>query len=205
MKIVNGLAITLIFIGAVGFFAVVICHVVSYTGIRMLSTKIRFPLGQTGGFAVSNEGHIIHYSGYNRLEIFSNEGCFLRGWFVYTPFSNAEIRVDPNNLIHLVSQQNRHLVFDIKGNIIMDSVEEGIYDHFSKLNRNRVHRDSKGNIYKLSGSFPRIGVIKVTSSGTEFIDITEPFYFWPFGGGLTSLLFLIPGILIWNVVSWAGK
>ena len=127
-------------IGAIGFVAYFACHGLSYAGARMVSSKIHFPLGRTLEFTVGGEGRIIHYSDLRRLEIFDKDGRFLKGWFVYAPTLHAEIRVDPNNHIHFVTSDDKHFVFDIEGNILEESEDEGIDDRFSELNQNREHR-----------------------------------------------------------------
>lgn len=187
-------------IGAIGFVAYFLCHGLSYAGVRMVSAKIRFPLGERRAFTVGKEGHIIYYSDLSRLEVFDPQGRFLKGWFVYTPSLSAQIRTDPNNHIHIASADDKHLVFDIDGNILEESEEAGVYDRFFELNQNREHRDNEGNTYTLWGNVLRAGVIKLTAGGEEFIDITEPFYLWPFRGLRAALLFLffslIPAAII---------
>jgi hypothetical protein len=162
----------------------------------MVSSTIRFPLGFVRGLTVGPKGRIIYFSDQNRLQIFSNEGRFLRGWFVYTSKQCAPVYVDANDHIHVIPDDHKHVVFDFEGNLLKESREPGVQERFFKLHEKRVLQDSQGNVYRLRWNVTRIGVLKVGRAGEQFIDITEPFYLWPFRGLMAVFVFLIPSILI---------
>ena len=202
-KIVKILLVSWLLIGALGLFVIFVCAGMSYCGLQGISSQIRFPIGEATSFAVDREGHIFCYAGsLCRLQIFNKQGGFLRGWFVYTAFSTGKLYTDPNDHIHVVTSVDDHFIFDFSGNKLRESKEEGIYDR--RIARSEVHhRDSKGNIYKVHRGILRTQILKVNPMGEDSVIITDPFYFFPFRGGLSAaLFFLFPLFILIGIMAW---
>lgn len=125
------------------------CEGISYLGIRMASSTMRFPLGDLGDFAVFEDGRIACFCrDHVRVQIFSEEGQFLRGWFLFTPRGNiVNVRVDPNDQIYVINYENKHFVFNYNGDIIKESKGKGIYRHDPSLSKEH-RRDSNGCYYE---------------------------------------------------------
>lgn len=205
-KIIKILLVSWLAVGVLGLLVVFICAGMSYCGLQGISSQIRFPIGELTSFAVDKEGRIFCYAGsLCRLQIFNKQGDFLRGWFVLTAFSTGKLYTDPNEYVNVVSSLDDHFIFDLGGNKLRESKEEGIYDRTYKMETSGIlHRDNEGNIYKGRRGILRTQILKVNPMGEESIVVTDSFYFFPFRGGVSIALFFMPpmfiliGIRAWN-------
>jgi len=193
-------------IGALGLFVIFVCAGMSYCGLQGISSQIRFPIGELTSFAVDKEGRIFCYAGsLCRLQIFNKHGGLMRGWFVYTAFSTGKLYTDPNDYVHVVSSLDDHFIFDLGGNKLRESKkEEGIYDRTYKMETSGVlHHDNKGNTYKVRRGILRTQILKVNPMGEESVVVTDPFYFFPFRGGVSAaLFFLFPLFILIGIMAW---
>lgn len=179
-------------IGFIGLIAFPICHGLSYAKIRMVSTIMRFPLEEPEDIAVDKKDNIVVYSrDHHRLQIYRNNGKLLRGWFVYTGNRTARIHIDTNNSIHLATMYDEHYVFDIYGNLSKQFEEEGIFEKFCLMDTPEKIRDSKGNTYKMSQTFFRTRIFKITREGSRKVVISDPIYLWIFRGFFPNVFFCV--------------
>lgn len=179
-------------LGVIGLFAPPICLGLSYAKIRMVSTKMRFPLGEPEDLAVDNKDNIVVYSrDHCRLQIYRNNGTLLRGWFVYTANRTARIHIDPNNSLHLATMFDKHYVFDINGNLSKQFEEKGIFEKFCLMDTPEKTRDSKSNTYKMSQTFFRTIIFKITPEGSKKVVISDPIYLWLFRWMFPNLFFCL--------------
>ena len=180
-------------LGVVNLLALPLCHGLSYAKIRTISTKIRFPLSESvEDLAVDKNNNIIVFiRDYSRLQIYRNSGTLLRGWFVDTGRVAPRINIDPNNHIHLATMGDKHYVFDTYGNLLREFKEEGIFENFCQMDTPVKTRDSRGNAYKLSITFFRTYIFKITPEGFKEIVISDPIYVWLFRWMFPNIFFCI--------------
>lgn len=189
-QLIKLIAILMCLIGLIGFLIGLTCECLSAVGITLTSSHIRLPLSNLSGFDVDQNGYTYCYSGtYHRLQIFDNKGLFLRGWFVKAA-RVGEIQVDESGHIHFVDVSDKQFVFDIKGNILEESEEDGIYRRSYELAREKVAQDDDGNVYKLHITMLNTRILKVDPFGVESSIITDPFYLWPFRIFFPTFLFI---------------
>lgn len=180
-------------LGVIGLLAIPLCHGLSYAEIRMISTKIRFPLSESvEDLAVDKNNNIIVFiRDYSRLQIYRNSGTLLRGWFVDTGRVAPRINVDSNNRIHLATMGDKHYVFDTYGNLLKEFKDEGVFENFRRMETPAKTRDSKGNTHKLSMTFFRTYIFKTTPEGSKAMVISDPIYIWLFRFMFPALFFCI--------------
>lgn len=177
-------------LGVIGLLAPFICHGLSFAKIRMVSTQMRFPLGEPEDLAVDKKDNIVVYSrDHHRLQIYRNNGNLLRGWFVYTSNRTARIHIDPNNSIHIATMYDKHYVFDTYGNLLRQFEEEGIFEKFCLMDTPEKTRDSKSNTYEMFQTFFRTLIFKTTPEGSKKVVISDPIYLWLFRWMFPTLFF----------------
>jgi len=186
------LALLMGLFGIMGLLALPLCQGLSYVGVRMTSTTIRFPLSKVKDLDVDrNDNIVVYLRDHCRLQIYQNNGEFLRGWFVYTLGMTATIHIDPNDSINIVTRGDKQYVFDTYGNLLREYQEKGIFERFCNMSTGANTRDSKNNVYKVFQSFFRTHISKITSEGRETIIVSDPFYIWLFRFMFPSLFLCI--------------
>ncbi|MHC4264665.1 MAG: NHL repeat-containing protein [Planctomycetota bacterium] len=177
-------------IGLIGFLIGLTCECLSAVGITLISSHIRLPLSNLSGFDVDHNGYTYCYSGtYHRLQIFDSTGDFQRGWFVKAA-RVGEIHIDKSGNINFVDTSDKQFVFDINGNILEESEEDGAYRWSYELARKKVPQDGNGNVYKPHITMLNTRILKVDPVGAESSIITDPFYLLPFRIYYPTFLFI---------------
>lgn len=163
-----------------------VCIFLAGFGVRMVSSRIQFPLGGVDSIATDSMGRV--YCGisfYSRIQVYSNDGSFLRGWFV--PDSVMMLEVDSNDRLHYLALRNdKHYIFKPDGELFK---EERVSESFAREfgpNSNLQIDDSLGNIYKIKEPWLFPNVIKISPSGDAVVLVSDPFYLWLFRAPLPS-------------------
>jgi len=186
-------------VGFAGMAANFICSWISDAGVRFVSSKIRFPLN-ISTFDVSDQGQIVCFSNtHNRIQVFSKDGQFLRGWFVDNGgFTAGSLLIDSNTLIHFATPDDRHYTFDFDGNIIEDSYEEGILDDIIQSRHSKINQRYDNCFYKIKIGIKGTGIVKTDSTGYECIVVSVPLYICFLGERVPWLafFFLVPFIIL---------
>jgi len=186
------LTLSLMFlVGFAGMASGFICSWISNAGVRFISSRIRFPLNICS-FDVADQGEVVCFSNvHNRIQVFSKDGQFSRGWFVDNAgFTAGKVLIAPNNLIHFATPDDRHFTFDFYGNIIEDSYEEGILDDIIKRKDSKINQLYDNCFYKIKGGIRGTRIVKINPEDYESAVVSEPFYLWLFGQWFPSWVFL---------------
>jgi len=174
------------------------CSWISNAGVRFVSSKIRFPLNICA-FDVADRGEVVCFSNaHNRIQLFSKNGKFLKGWFVDNGgFTAGRVLIDSNDLIHFASPDDRHFIFDFDGNIIEDSYEKGIRDNITQLKESKKNKRYDNCFYKIRSGIRGTEIVKTNPTGYESVVVSVPFYIYFWGERVPWLVFflLIPFIL----------
>ncbi|MHC4694020.1 MAG: hypothetical protein ACYS67_14865 [Planctomycetota bacterium] len=162
-----------------GLIAAVIPFLLALSGVRLVSSTLKLPLGTSPcNITADTNGNIYYLSTfYCRLQVFDKSGHFLRGWFI--PVGNAELFTDPNGFLHVIGNGDRHLIFDIKGNLINEKLEPGLFKKVVRQNENKVVQDAEGNMYYIQSQLPYTKIVRVTSSYEKKVVITDLNFLWP--------------------------
>jgi len=175
----------------------------------LISSKIQFPLSYLSGIALDGNGRIyLAIPGYNRIQVYTNEGDFLKGWFVNSRGAYVDIWIDDEDLLHaVVARGGGHQVYDLNGlllkwNEITSSDDEylRLADKLGGLRK----KDSMDNIYLIRSPTWSPRIFKITTTGDETILIKDSIYFWlvqsPQPIWLVSLAGLIMSIILGVII-----
>ncbi len=200
----NSLVVLVCFWGGALIFGIV-CGVATHSASHIVSSKLQLPLGELQAVAVDSEGRIYCASSfYKRLQVYDDQGNFLRGWFVpYLAKYSLSLKMDSANRIHVatkVGQRRGSMIFDSQGNLFETTRNSGIFADSDKESNLEVC-DSKGNIYKIQSSvlFPR--VVKIDPSGKELVLISDTLNLWLIKAGFPAFAFLMLTGIITVVIS----
>ena len=199
MKKIAVLILSLMFLVAlIEIVTIFACSWISNAGVRFVSSKIKFPLNICA-FDVADRGEVVCFSNaHNRIQLFSKNGQFLKGWFVDNGgFTAGRVLIDSNDLIHFATPDDRHFIFDFDGNIIKDSHQKDILDDIIKLQHSKINRRYDNCFYKIKSGIKGTGIVKTDSTGYESIVVSVPLYICFLGERVPWLVFffLMPFIL----------
>ncbi len=198
-------------IGTIGVCGVLLCHWLSALGVSMNSSYIRFPLGEVSSMTTDAKGRLWVYStDLSRLQIFDQQGDFLKGRFVSSASPNpgtSEMHIDPNGHIHLILISDDHYIFDAAGNLLNHSKEEGVWKKFDNKDSSYVqYTDDKGNTYIKRGGIIRPRIVKINPMGEEIVVVSEAFYTLPFRGKyVLACFFGLPLTIIAVTIVWSRR
>jgi hypothetical protein len=180
----------------------------AHFGLRMVSSEIRFPMGNITAIDIDSKGRIYCADRSRcRLQIFSNDGEFLKGWFV--PIANGGIYVSVGKYdsirIDNISFKKSH-IYDFNGRLLR--VER------NRLNTNRQPANSLrvsddcGNIYRVDKTHFHWNISRI-SGREESILISDPpilsLFAMPFPAWALALFSLFPIGLSHSLVKKAER
>ncbi|MCL6592206.1 MAG: hypothetical protein K6U80_19945 [Firmicutes bacterium] len=157
-----------------GAFSLVV-NVVSVFG-HIQVNNIELPLSIPRSIAVDNNGRIYcGLNGYCRIQMYSQEGKFIKGWPVDTGGGDFRIYIDKNNNLMVLTNSRVNLfIFNSNGEILKTaSIELNPFDYFNNKSERYQCKDRNGNLYQiLSGIVPKI--IKTNTNGTKNVVLSMP-------------------------------
>lgn len=208
------MAALLAFIGIGGFAAGFICACVTLFNKPMVSTWARFPLGVLDCVAVDNRGNI--YCGlafYGRIQVYSPEGKFLRGWFVNAGGGGLRMKIDKDNHLHVCPAKSNNLyVFNTNGLLLSsNAMMPKERDLYFEYNPYQAAEDAEGNPYTILPKLlvvPR--VVKIVPTGETLTVVSDPFYLWFIQGPFPAFIWIFAGGLLYERLdkhksSWRKK
>jgi hypothetical protein len=176
--------------------------------LRGSSNDRGFDVRQTDGIfvdvAVDGDGRI--YCGIRfgaRIQVYSEEGKFLRGWFVDCASKRFNITMDSEGLIHAFTggHVDRHYVFDGTGRLLESAKIDSIDDRL--LSENIISgeaEDDFGNTYETRSENWRPKVVRIAPDGLESVVVSDPLYLWPVMGPLQSWLCISLGGIAYGLL-----
>jgi hypothetical protein len=141
-------------------------------GIRMVSEKLNFPLGQEGKcvIALDSKGHIYYpIESYKRIQVYEDDGKFVRGWFapIYSD-QTWHIYIDTDDHLHVIDNKKEY-IYDIFGRLL--TKQKGLLQTEKFCNGQTSVKDSKGNTYIVMGTLAMPKIVKTTLEGKESVII----------------------------------
>ncbi len=150
------------------------CAFAAHLGIRMVSSEVRFPMGYITSIDIDSKGQVYCADrSHCRLQIFSDDGEFLRGWFVPISCGGIYISIINNNSLSVddIDDKKSH-IYDSSGHLLAVKRDQ-VYPKVDPSNKLRVSDDS-GNIYKVTKTLYSWQISKI-SKNEESILISDPF------------------------------
>jgi len=177
-NLANWLVYSVICVFLIGFLSPLLFFGLSCIDIRLFSAKVRFPLGLPAGIAVDSKERIycvLH--SYRRVQVYDNEGRFLRGWSVFVPSGGSNILIDGNNRIHVktATVDGHYAVFSSEG-ALLEKRSKDFYE--KKWSGFLETKDNAGNIYRIKDAWFLPKIVKISPSGEEIVIVSDPFYLW---------------------------
>lgn len=185
----------LMIFGACGFFGSAICWALAMSEKPWVSTWMRFPLGDLNDVVVDGNGQIYcAILGNQRIQVYSKEGEFLRGWFARSGGGRFDLWWDNDGFLHVVGYQ--HYIFNKEGvfleEVEVDSSQEiAMYDNIIS----GEPKDDSGCVYKIRNRhiFPKI--VKIAPDEKESVIVSDPLFVWPVQGPLQGWFTLMLGFM----------
>ncbi|MCC6795328.1 MAG: hypothetical protein IT366_09440 [Candidatus Hydrogenedentes bacterium] len=165
--ILTGVACLLAIVGAVGFFGAAIS---ATGGLNWLPPTFEWPMGRASGVITLDNGmHAVPHAPTGRLQIYSADWRFIRGWRVDASGGVFRLRPGAGNQIEVYTARgDNRLVYAVEGNLLSKEA---------------------------FGSYPPdIGAIAYVPTRPWLWVFTSPFYSWLFVAvGLIILIFFDRG------------
>ena len=120
----NILVLYILFSVSILFFSNNDTHFLPFsTKSKLIDNQVRLPLSSPTGLAIDKEGYLyVALSTYGRIQKYSIDGKFTKGWFVNTAGAYFDIWIDENNFLHaIIARGGGHEIFDLNGNLMSDN------------------------------------------------------------------------------------
>ena len=151
-----------------------------FFNVRMSSTQARFPLAHLDAIAVDSRGQIYCLSlFYCRVQVFDEEGNFVRGWFVPIPKGLFRMMVDDQDNLRIAARKNGvNLFFDSNGNLVKKEKKTDFDEEFGLRQTPKRVKDNFGNIYEIRSPYLFPKVVKISLSDEQEVFIRDHLGLW---------------------------
>lgn len=178
-----------------------LAHFLRGIGIHGVSSSIQFPIGGLTWMGADRRGRVYCYDNtYVRLQIYSSQGRFIRGWFDQGGFWDLDSN---DETIHVVDTDDKNIKYDHRGNILDVWIERGSYKKheaaaFDEEGYQEVSfEDTFGNLYELQSRFFSTKIARITSNGERSIIIEDPLYLWLIRTPFPAWLYMGLPMAVW--------
>ena len=183
------------------------CFIWANFGLRMPSSKVRFPAGYTKVIGIDRKGHIYCADRmYCRIQVFNKDGSFVIGWFVPIKGKYSGVVrffIDENDQVHLVNR-NKTYIYDSLGNLLTVNPTNAGLEGYS-VEKKEIVKDNSEILYKsVNKVFSRWQLVKVEGK-KEIVLTSEPLSLWLVGGFFPSFPLTIISILLWSLLKRCTK
>jgi len=149
---------------------------------KFLNEQIRLPMSSLTGVAIDKDNYLyIASRTYGRVQKYTQDGSFVKGWFVNTNGAFFNIWIDDKDFLHaIIARGGGHMIFDLDGNLISDeaiSVEES--RRLFRFAKDLIVSDNFGNIYNIKTKGLSTIITKtILASSKQITVIEDKFYLW---------------------------
>ena len=160
------------------------------------SSKFMLSLSNAEGIAVDNKSNIyVGCKTYSRIQVYDENGKFLKGWFAPLSKGRRRIEVVGNGDVFL-KLSGRMWAYDPNGNLLFEKeYSQSKFDEEYGFSKNISAKDFQGNEYVIKYPILDPRVVKIAPSGEETVVIRDPFGFritrQPFPGFLLFVVTLL--------------
>jgi hypothetical protein len=178
-------------IGFVGGFLVLVFFISVTTSQHRFLDAVEFPLPNVSNVVIDAEDRVlVNIVSYGRVQIYDQNGQFLRGFFSVAPMEPSFIGFDEDGRIAVVTHRGDGIsVFADDGSLLrQDSGGRTIESKWKK--HPQWTRDSNGQEYRVRNKWLSPQVVKVLANEEE-VFITTPFYLWPFVAPIPCLISIV--------------
>jgi len=166
-----------------------------------VTPNTELPLGAPESIAVDRDGNVyLAANFYYRIQKYSPDGEFLRGW--PSNDNDPRIRINEDNQFELANNRKTRkgdypdtlATYDLEGNLISEEVIDGCYFEFGE-ECERLCRDKNGNLYSIHNKWWRPHIIKTSYLGVKTKIVQTPWYLWLFLGPFPAWIFFAVGLI----------
>jgi hypothetical protein len=205
MTMLLSFSLLLIGVGLLGFGSQVSKVMMQSTRRFLFSEKVQFPLTNLSGIAIDNDGRIyLAIQAYDRIQVYSSEGNFIKGWFVDAEGGGLGIWIEDDDLLHVCTRvTGRHDVFDPNGLLLerreITSLDENV--RLFEKTAGLKEQDIFGNTYIIKSPAWSPHVTKTTPTGHQIVLVRSRYYFWLMHSSLGVWFVLVVGLAMF-VTLW---
>lgn len=162
--------------------------------------NLRYPLGELCDFDIDSDGQFYcAVASSGRVQVYSPEGNFVRGWFVRNLGGEFKIDIDPNDMVHVHTRRHasksvpRHYIYSKEGKLIESLHTPKVDDVYFSRNTQASH---EGALYQMRSRhlFPIIERVEPDSG--RMIVIADPFYLWCIKSPFPAFAYFFPSLLL---------
>jgi len=162
--------------------------------------NLRCPLGELCDFDIDSDGQFycaVALSG--RVQVYSPEGNFVRGWFVRNLGGEFKIDIDPNDMVHVHTRRHvskpiaRHYIYSKEGKLIESLYTPKVDDVYFSRNTQASH---EGVLYQMRGRHVFPVIERVEPGNDRMTVISDPFYLWFIKSPFPTFAYAFPSILL---------
>lgn len=201
-KCFNYILATMMAMGGVCFLITLTCSILAGLGIEATSSTVELPIEYVGSLYVDREGTVYTRDiTYKRLQIYDENGKFVRGWFAHgTRIVDVNI---VEGIVHLIRADDKNYKYDLLGNLKNTWIDKGSYRRFRSI-RPAIQRvsysDQKHNVWQYDRRvFGGSCIVKVTPDGMEEVIVKSPAYLWIISFPIPSVLYFAIPAAIWTI------
>ncbi len=148
----------------------------------LISSKVQCPLSHLNGIAIDRNGRIyLAIQGYSRIQVYTNQGDFSKGWFINARGAFFDIWIDDDLLHAVIARRGGHEVYDLNGQLLKwDKItsSDDEYMHLSDKLGGLKKEDAFCNTYLIRSPTWSPRIVKITPTGEESILVKDAYYFW---------------------------
>lgn len=175
--------------------------------LKDTAISVQMPSGELKGITVDRAGNIYCASSfYSNVQVYDENGDFIRALFVAPGLQTLAIMIDNKNLLHIASEgSDVHYVYSDDG-VLMDEIEEEGEILYNEIKSRGTHTcmDKNRNIYTIRGYWLYPHVLKTSTMGRTQKIVTVPFYLWIIMAPFPAILYFFLGfgiLILYEMIS----
>lgn len=192
-------ASALLLLGCVGWFggALTLIHKPAW-----ISSNTQLPLGDLQSVALDSQGRIYCGLGfYSRIQVYDNQGRFLRGWWVDAGGGMLRFHVAEGDRLEVEAvRRDRVFTFDPNGHLIESNQEtetqREVFDRRDQL----AAADARGRTFAIRNRLFWPHVVREDQAGQTTV-VSTPWYLWPIMGPFPAWIFCAVGIVTLGITA----
>jgi len=179
-------------VGICSFGLIVTCACLANAGVKWASSQVELPIQYVWSIFVDWEGRIYCFDWhYQRLQVYSRNGNFLRGWFV--PANSRIVSADSGvATVILLGKDDKYREYDLMGNLVAEWEVEGAYKQMA----------GRGKPVYLGWKYDRrvfgSRIVKLTRDGPRTVVKSKP-YLWAIAFPIPGFAYICIPALIWGL------
>ena len=195
---INYVSVVFFIVGVGGFLSSAVCTFVAMSGNPRVTTWARFPLGDLGSLGVDSKGNL--YCGsifYCRIQVYSPQGEFIRGWFLNSGGGTFQIEIDKEEKLHVhTARGNKYFIFSKEGKLLHKEIPwSGEISSLGSFFKND-YTGNDGNTYTIRHHWYLPIVVKTNAKGKDSVIVSDPFFLWLLNGPFPVFFWIVLAVIL---------